>query len=72
MQSLLCFLAGLQLHDRTDTPLRLLRGTAPAHGAPAEMLRFSESASEVSTGMGPDAGRSFAESPNPQNQQLSA
>ncbi|OLQ02935.1 hypothetical protein AK812_SmicGene14167 [Symbiodinium microadriaticum] len=23
---------GLQLHDRTDTPLRLLCGTAPAHG----------------------------------------
>ena len=42
MQRLPCFVAGLQLHDRTDTPLRLLCGTAPAHGAPAAMPGFSE------------------------------
>ena len=42
MQRLPCFVAGLQLHDRTDTPLRLLCGTEPAHGAPAAMLGFSE------------------------------
>ena len=49
MQRLPCFVAGLQLHDRTDTPLRLLCGTEPAHGAPAAMPGFSETLRNLQT-----------------------